>query len=88
MTAVLALVALCASIAHAHEFKLDTVMNGFVKIEPTEAHVVIRAPLYLFRTERDGTQEPDGALQSLTYCLVRVQGVIGILEDHLQIAAG
>lgn len=34
--------------ARAHDFPLKTVMNAFVKIEPTQAHLVIRVPLHLF----------------------------------------
>ena len=85
MTAVLALVALCASIAHAHEFKLDTVMNGFVKIEPTEAHVVIRAPLYLFRTIRfpvKGTEvDVENSAPAMERALAGLQQEITIFED-------
>lgn len=48
---VLASVVLAASEpARAHEFKLDAVMNAFVRIEPGEAHLVIRAPLFLFKS--------------------------------------
>ncbi|HEY2864681.1 MAG TPA: HupE/UreJ family protein [Casimicrobiaceae bacterium] len=36
--------------AGAHEFKLDALMNAFVKIEPDQADLVIRAPLYLFKS--------------------------------------
>ena len=36
--------------ASAHEFKLESLMNSFVKIEPHEAHLVIRVPLHLTRT--------------------------------------
>jgi HupE / UreJ protein len=39
-----------AQIARAHEFKLDAVINAFVKIEPGEATLVMRAPLYLFKS--------------------------------------
>jgi len=35
--------------AIAHEFKLDAVMTSFVKVEPDQADLVIRAPLYLFK---------------------------------------
>ena len=43
----------CAcQIAGAHEFKLDAVINAFVKIEPGEAQLVVRAPLYLFKSAR------------------------------------
>jgi hypothetical protein len=31
----------------AHEFKLESVMTGFVKIEPREAHLVVRVPLHV-----------------------------------------
>jgi len=36
----------------AHEFKLDAVINAFVKIEPGEAQLVIRAPLDLFKSAK------------------------------------
>jgi hydrogenase/urease accessory protein HupE len=38
-----------AQLASAHEFKLDAVINAFVRIEPTQAELVVRAPLYLFK---------------------------------------
>lgn len=34
--------------AGAHDFPLKTLMNAFVKVEPTQAHLVIRVPLHLF----------------------------------------
>ena len=40
-------VAVCSPLARAHEFKLDAVINGFVTVEPGQAHVVVRVPLYL-----------------------------------------
>jgi len=45
-------VAACGLTARAHEFKLDAVINAFVTVEPGEAHVVVRAPLYLFKSVR------------------------------------
>ncbi len=48
----LAIAAACAQIVRAHEFKLDAVINAFVKIEPGEAQLVIRAPLYLFKSAK------------------------------------
>jgi HupE / UreJ protein len=33
----------------AHEFKLESVMTGFVKIEPREAHLVVRVPFHVLR---------------------------------------
>jgi hypothetical protein len=44
--------AACASVAQAHEFKLDAVMNAFVKVESGRAELVVRAPLYLFKSAR------------------------------------
>jgi HupE / UreJ protein len=35
--------------ARAHELPLDRIINGFVKIDPHEAHLVIRVPLDLLR---------------------------------------
>ena len=48
-----ALLAVAASLlasapaARAHEFKLDSVMTAFVRIEPHEAHLVVRVPLHV-----------------------------------------
>src|SRR3974390_3294066 len=42
----------CAQVALAHEFKLDAVINAFVKIEPDNAQLVVRVPLYLFKSVR------------------------------------
>jgi hypothetical protein len=36
----------------AHEFKLDAVINAFVKVDPGEAQLVVRVPLYLFKSAR------------------------------------
>ena len=41
-----------ATTVNAHEFKLDAVINAFVKIEPGDAQLVVRAPLYLFKSAR------------------------------------
>ncbi len=38
------------ALLRSHEFALESVMNAFVKIEPREAHVVIRLPLHLLKT--------------------------------------
>ena len=50
------IVALCIAVfgapAHAHEFKLDAVISSFVTTEPGEAHFVVRAPLYLFKSAK------------------------------------
>jgi len=49
---VAAWVALSTPLAAAHEFKLDALINTFVKIDGNEAHVVLRTPLYLFKFVR------------------------------------
>src|SRR6267142_2574807 len=36
--------------AAAHEFKLDSLINAFVKFEPGRAHLVVRLPLHVTRT--------------------------------------
>src|SRR5690349_17108781 len=36
--------------ASAHEFKLESLMNSFVKVEGSEAHLLIRLPLHITRT--------------------------------------
>src|SRR5438093_605325 len=41
-----------AAPAWAHEFTLDAVMNAFVKIDPREAHLVIRVPLYAIKSAK------------------------------------
>ncbi len=42
----------CVRTLHAHEFKLDAVINAFVTVEAGEVHLVVRAPLYLFKAEK------------------------------------
>ncbi|HEY1329751.1 MAG TPA: HupE/UreJ family protein [Casimicrobiaceae bacterium] len=50
------LLALCLAVpigaARGHEFKLDAVMNVFVKEEPGRLELLVRAPLYLFKNVR------------------------------------
>jgi hypothetical protein len=41
-----------APCAGAHEFKLDAVINAFVKIDKTQAELVVRVPLYLFKAAK------------------------------------
>ncbi len=41
---------LAAGRARAHEFKLESVMSGFVKVEPGELHLVVRLPLHVIGT--------------------------------------
>lgn len=85
-------VAACAQLAHAHEFKLDAVMNAFVKIEPGRAELVIRAPLYLFKSARfpvagvelDVDQSAPATLRSLA----ATQQDITVFENDRPLVAG
>ena len=38
--------------AASHEFALESTMTAFVKIDPREAHLVVRVPLHLLRSAR------------------------------------
>jgi hypothetical protein len=38
--------------ASAHEFTIESLMNAFVKIEPSEAHFVVRVPLHVLKSAR------------------------------------
>ena len=82
---VLAVLSLCASLARAHEFKLDAVVNGFVKIDPTEAHLVVRAPLYLFKAARfpvkDGKVDIEHSAAALERALAGLQQQVVLYED-------
>lgn len=48
----LGIVVLYVRAADAHEFKLESLMNAFVKVEDQELHLVIRLPLHITRTVR------------------------------------
>jgi HupE/UreJ protein len=36
--------------ASAHEFTMESLMNAFVKIEPSEVHLVVRVPLHVLKS--------------------------------------
>jgi hypothetical protein len=82
---VLGSLALSASTLSAHEFKLDAVMNAFVKVEPNEAHLVVRAPLYLFKAVKfpiKGTEvDVDAAAPAMQRALAALQQDITVFED-------
>jgi hypothetical protein len=48
----LAAALVAASVAWAHEFTLEALVSAFFKVDAKEAHLVIRAPLYLFKEVR------------------------------------
>jgi hypothetical protein len=78
--------------AHCHEFKLDAVVNAFVKIEPTEAHVLVRAPLYLFKSAKfpiKGAEiDSDNSAAATDRALIGLQQGLAIFEDGHALMAG
>jgi hypothetical protein len=81
----------CAQIASAHEFKLDAVVNAFVKIEPREAQLVVRAPLYLFRPIKfpvSGAEiDVDKSAPAVQRALQVLEQSITLFEDGQPLAA-
>ena len=84
-------VAVCGSPALAHEFKLDAVINAFVTIEPGEARLVVRAPLYLFKSAKFPVKNVEidvpqsGA--AIERALAAIQQDIVIFEDGRKLTA-
>jgi hypothetical protein len=91
VTVIAVLFALCAPLVRSHEFKLDAVVNTFVKIEPTEAHVVVRAPLYLFKNVRFPVKAAEvdiqGSSAALERALTLLQQDVALLEDGRALTA-
>ena len=87
----LACAAASAQIVRAHEFKLDAVMNAFVKIEPGEAQLVIRAPLYLFKQARfpvTGVEiDVDNSAPAVERALAALQKDITLFENDRPLVA-
>ena len=83
--------AACAQIARAHEFKLDAVISAFVKIEPGEAQLVIRAPLYLFKQVRfpvTGAEiDVDNSAPAVERALAALQKDITLFENDRPLVA-
>lgn len=80
-----AFAAICASTAWAHEFKLEAVMNAFVRIQADEAELVIRAPLYLFKSEKFPVKGPQidvpGSGAAVQHALVALAQSVTLFED-------
>ena len=78
-------------IACAHEFKLDAVINAFVKIEPGEAQLVLRAPLYLFKSARFPVEnieiDVDKSAPAVERALAAIQRDVTLFEDGRPLAA-
>src|SRR5438034_4797099 len=83
--------ALGASSAAAHELKLGALMNTFVKIDTNEAHLVIRVPLYLFKSVRFPVKgaEIDAAKSgdALERAVAALQRDVTIFEDGRPLTA-
>jgi hypothetical protein len=86
-----AVLVLAAGSVPAHEYKLDIAMNGFVRIDRDEAHLVIRAPLYLFRTLRFPVKgievDVDGAGTALARSVEAIERDVVLLQDGRPLAA-
>ena len=78
--------------AHAHEFKLDAVMNAFVKTEPGRAELVVRAPLYLFKSAKfpvAGVEiDVDQSAPAIERALVAIKKDITVYENDRPLTAG
>jgi hydrogenase/urease accessory protein HupE len=83
--------ALCAQSARAHEFKLDAVINAFVKIEPGEAQLVVRAPLYLFKAAKfpvnNVTIDADKSAPALERAITAYEQSLTLYEDGRPLVA-
>jgi hypothetical protein len=81
----------CAQIARAHEFKLDAVINAFVKIEPGEAQLVVRAPLYLFKSAKFPVNnveiDVDKSAPAVERALAAIQHDITLFENDRPLIA-
>jgi hypothetical protein len=82
---------LCAPLALAHEFKLDIAMNGFVRTDKDEAHLVIRVPLFLFKAVRFPVRGSDIDIEksdtAIQRALQAIQQDVTIFEDGRPLAA-
>jgi len=63
--------------ANAHEFKLESLMNAFVKVEPQELHLVIRLPLHVTRTIRFPVKGAEIDLANAGPAIERVAEAVG-----------
>jgi hypothetical protein len=86
-----ALVTLVVPSTGAHEFKLDALMNAFVKIDSAEAHLLIRVPIYLFKSVRFPVKgvEIDAAKSgdALERAVAALQRDVTIFEDGRPLTA-
>ena len=86
-----ALLACCCVPARGHEFKLDAIINAFVTMEPGEAHLVVRVPVYLFKSAKfpnNGTEiEIAQSGPALERALAAFQQDVVLFEDGRRLTA-
>ena len=74
-----------AAVACAHEFTLEALMNAFFKVDQKEAHLVIRAPLYLFKAVRfpvKGVEvDVDRSAEAMQRALLSLQQDVVVAEN-------
>jgi hypothetical protein len=83
--------AACTLVVQAHEFKMDAVINAFVKIEPGEMQLVIRAPLYLFKAAKfpvSGAEiDVDKSAPAIERAVAAIQQDIALFENDRRLTA-
>jgi hypothetical protein len=76
---------LAAGGARAHEYKLDAVVNAFVTVQGDEAHLVVRAPLWLFKSARFPTRnieiDTGASAEALARACAALEGGLVLLAD-------
>ena len=86
----LVLLVLCASAARAHEFKLDALVSVLAQADEREVHLLVRAPLYLFRGDKfpskDGEVDVRNAGPALERALASLQQSVVLLENGQPLA--
>jgi len=80
----LMLLALFASLARAHEFTMDAVINAFVRVDASEAHLVIRVPLFVLKQVRFPVK---GAQIDVAGADPALQRALGILQENVALFA-
>jgi hypothetical protein len=69
--------------ARSHEFKLESVMNAFVKVEAREAHLVVRLPFHVIRPIKFPLR---GAEIDLANAQPSIQGALAALGRDLTLS--
>lgn len=80
---------LVSTLMAAHDLPTSTIMNGFVKIEPNQAHLVIRVPLDLLRgapfPAKGGQYDLDGAAPAIGDTLRSLSEALPIWENGVRL---